>query len=181
MMELLTEAKDAFSRSNVDKKHPFRYFTLVTFGEAYPEARTVVSRGVDKALQILVFTDARSLKVAQIQKNNQVSALFYHPKQKLQVRVQGEAHLIDENHQEYATYLHQVRSSPSLLDYTTSQAPGSVLENDAGDITHGEHLHFLAIQVIPHQLDVLKLDRVQHQRARYAQSGKGWIEQRLVP
>jgi len=177
-MELLTEAKDAFFRSNVDKKHPFRYFTLVTFGETYPEARTVVSRGVDQSLKVLIFTDVRSPKVAQVQANGQVSALFYHSKQKLQVRMKGEAHLIDEKHKDYATYLHQVKSSPSIQDYTTTEAPGSILD---GDITHGETLHFIAIQVIPHQLDILKLDREQHQRARYVKEGENWVEQKLVP
>ncbi len=180
-MELLTIAKEAFFRSNVDKRHPFRYFTLVTFGETYPEARTVVSRRVSNTLQLLIFTDARSPKVAQIQKNNRVSALFYHPKQKLQVRMQGEASLIDDTHPDYPQYLHQVKSSPLVQDYTTLQAPGSLLTDDQISIDHGDTLHFLAIQVTPHRLDVLKLDRTQHQRAQYTKNGEHWEEQKLTP
>ncbi|OJJ20496.1 hypothetical protein BKI52_18740 [marine bacterium AO1-C] len=180
-MKLLKEAKEAFFRSNHDKKHPFRYFTFVTLNDEYPDARTVVSRRVDESLQILIFTDARSPKVAQIQANNHISALFYHPKQKLQVRLKGEARLIDENHEEYATYLHQVKSSPSIQDYTTLQAPSSNLQNSNDEIEHGEKLHFSAIQIIPHQLDILKLDRSQHHRARYTKNNENWEEQKLIP
>ena len=77
-MELFKLAKAELLRSNADRRHPFLYFTLATFGQ-YPEARTVVKRHAGQDLSLLFFTDSRKHKVRQIKKNAKVSALFYHP------------------------------------------------------------------------------------------------------
>ena len=87
-MELFNLAQAELLRSNADRRHPFLYFTLATFGR-YPEARTVVNRHVNAGLSVLLFTDRRTSKVSQARESPRVTALFYHPKKKLQVRMNG--------------------------------------------------------------------------------------------
>ena len=178
-MKLFELAKAELIRSNVDRRHPFRYCVLSTFG-AYPESRTIVKRKVDTDLSILLFTDARSPKVSHIQENPKVSVLFYHSKKKLQIRVKGEAILMDENRSTYNSYFEQIKSSKGIADYTTLEAPGSQLTNETNAL-FGEKIHFLIIKIIPQYLDILQLGLESHERYGYKKMNKEWIEVKLVP
>ena len=178
-MELFKLAKAELLRSNADRRHPFLYFTLATFGQ-YPEARTVVKRHAGQDLSLLFFTDSRTPKVSQIKKNAKVSALFYHPKKKLQVRMKGLAELIGKGDESYDQFLEQIKNSRALKDYTARQAPGSEV-GDESEIVFGEEAHFIAIKIKPAYMDVLRLGREQHERRRYTLEGKNWEEAVLVP
>jgi pyridoxine/pyridoxamine 5'-phosphate oxidase len=179
-MELITLAKAELRRSNADRKHPFRYFNFATLGE-FPEVRTVVSRKVDLDLTLTFFTDARSPKVQQIKKNKQVSALFYHPGKKLQIRMNGLAELVDQRHGDFDRLLNEVKQTSSLKDYTTLQAPGSTVPDEA-KLLFGDEVYFLAIKIKPIKLDVLQLGREGHRRSAYAKNESGeWEEAVLVP
>lgn len=63
-MKLFNLAQAELLRSNADRRHPFLYFTLATFGR-YPEARTVVNRHVNPAdpelKRSFVFSQTREL------------------------------------------------------------------------------------------------------------------------
>ncbi|MCB0583691.1 MAG: pyridoxamine 5'-phosphate oxidase family protein [Phaeodactylibacter sp.] len=178
-MELFNLAQAELLRSNADRRHPFLYFTLATFGR-YPEARTVVNRHVNAGLSVLLFTDRRTSKVSQARESPRVTALFYHPKKKLQVRMNGRAVLIDEGHEEYAQLLERVKSAGNLKDYTTRQAPGSPIAGKP-DIEYGEDIHFLAIRIQPEYIDVLQLGREAHRRSGYTLRDGQWEEAVLVP
>ena len=177
-MNLLQQAKAELSRSNADKKHPFRYFSLSTLAE-YPETRMVVNRKIGQDLSVLLYTDTRTPKVEQIQKNNKVTALFYHPKKRLQIRLKGKASLIQEGHPDFEKYVAKVRQSPSLRDYTTLLSPGSPLATT--EVEHGSILHFTAILIQPDYLDILLLRREGHLRSLYEKIEEEWVENRLVP
>jgi hypothetical protein len=178
-MSLLQQAKAELLRSNADKKHPFRYCSLSTLAE-YPETRMVVTRKVSQNLELTFFTDSRTPKVKQIQANNKVTALFYHPRKRLQIRVKGIATIIGEGHTDYPNYLHQVQQSPSLRDYTTLQIPGSPLTTES--VVHGTDIHFLTILVESLFLDILLLSREGHRRSAYYYMENGqWKEEHLVP
>ncbi|MCO6477651.1 MAG: pyridoxamine 5'-phosphate oxidase family protein [Phaeodactylibacter sp.] len=178
-MELFELAKAELLRSNADHRHTFRYFSLATFG-LYPEVRTVVAREVSQGLSVLFFTDSRTPKVAQIRENPRVSALFYHPKKKLQVRMKGWAELIDEENDEYGPLLERIKNSDALKDYTALQAPGSKVM-DTLDVIYGEGIHFMAVRITPQQMDVLQLGRNQHQRRGYTLEDGEWKEAILIP
>ncbi|MCB9267443.1 MAG: pyridoxamine 5'-phosphate oxidase family protein [Lewinellaceae bacterium] len=178
-MELFELATAELLGSNAGRRHPFLYFTLATFGQ-YPEARTVVARQVSPGLDILFFTDPRSPKVIQIRENPKVSALFYHPKKKLQLRMNGRADIIAEGEDGYDPLLNQVKNSGSLKDYSTRQPPGSVVAKET-DIEFVEDLHFLPIRIRPLYIDVLQLGRETHQRRGYTLEKGIWQEAILVP
>lgn len=180
-MNLLELARVELFRSNVDRKHPFRLLYLSTWGE-YPEVRIVVKRNIDPYLNFTFFTDSRSPKVEQIRNNPKVSALFYHPKKKLQIRLYGQAILIDEGHGDFDRYLQAVKQSSSLQDYTTIQAPGSALKLEAEAASlFGKEIYFLAVEIQAQKLDILQLGRENHRRSVFLRQGYEWSEQVLVP
>ncbi|MCI5081664.1 MAG: pyridoxamine 5'-phosphate oxidase family protein [Saprospiraceae bacterium] len=178
-MSLLDLAKAELLRSNADKRHPFRYFTLGTLSE-YPELRTVVKRKTENELETILFTDSRTPKVEQIRQNNKVSLHFYHPKKKLQIRINGQAELIEEGHTDYDEFYNQIKSAPSLKDYTTQKRPGTEVKEES-QILFGDDIHFIAIRVHPEYLDILQLGSDHHQRSAYFKNGREWEEKVLVP
>lgn len=179
-METLFElAQGELLRANADKRHPFRFFTLATLDQ-YPEVRTVVLRKASPDFKIVVFTDPRSPKIHHIQANAHVSALFYHTKKRLQIRIRAKAILPEASSDEFAQYVQQVKSSFSVSDYTSELAPGAVLDENEVAATE-EKLFFQPIILKPQTIDVLRLSREGHQRIQYWQEDGRWKEARLVP
>lgn len=179
-MQLFQQAKAELIRSNVDRRHPFRYFVLSTFGE-YPESRTVVKRGMEVDLKVLFFTDTRSPKVQQIMKNSKITALFYHPKKQLQIRMKGEAEIISKQDERHSPLLERIRQSESIGDYTTRLPPSTPLPFDNSRTDYLKLIHFTPIYIIPHELDILQLDREGHTRAMYMHKENDWQEILLTP
>ena len=178
-MNLLALAKTELLSSNSVRQHPFRYFSLGTMGD-YPEVRMVVKRKVDQDLTLTFFTDTRSPKVKQIQQNEKVSALFYHPEKKLQIRMNGEAQLLAEEEVTLQQFLRQIKQSGFLKDYMTMQAPGSALEEEA-EVLFGSQVHFSAISIMPVYIDVLQLGVDRHLRSAYSLVRGSWSEVKMVP
>lgn len=178
-MSLLALAKGELLRANADRKHPFRSFSLGTFG-AYPEIRTVVKRKTYEDLTTLFFTDSRSPKIMEIQQNPKVSALFYHPRKKLQVRIKGEALICSPEGKEYQDFLNRIRQSPALKDYTTAQAPGAPISRPEAAL-FDEEIHFAAVKIKPLELDILQLGDQAHERILYVWETGEWRGAQLVP
>lgn len=178
-MELFELAKAQLTRSNADRRHPFRYCYVATSGD-FPELRMVVKRNFGPDWSVLFFTDARTPKVEQIRNEDRVSVLFYDDKKLLQIRMKGRAVLIDEEHEDYGRYVDQVNASPAQSDYKSIQAPGTEVSGEK-DIKWGDALHFMAIRIEPDYLDILKLGKEQHTRRAYVRDGAEWQEKILVP
>ncbi|MFT4760190.1 MAG: pyridoxamine 5'-phosphate oxidase [Paraglaciecola sp.] len=178
-MNLLKVAETEFFRSKTKRQHPFRFFTMATTGE-YPEIRTVVKRDFTADWSLLFYTDARTPKVRQIAKNDKVSALFYHSKKQLQVRIKGIAKPIDKTSKEFSKLLSQIKNSRSAADYLTTNAPGTpILEEST--VVYGDDFHFLPIQIQAVEIDVLQLSREGHQRQLFKKVDGEWLKTNLVP
>ncbi len=111
-MKTITEVKNDYSLEDVlitswkmlaqgvtDAKDPFHTPVLGSTGPDRCSLRTVVLRRVHQEERILIcHSDRRSSKVKDIQTNPGVSWLFYHPRQKVQLRLAGQAtlHFADE-------------------------------------------------------------------------------------
>lgn len=178
-MSLLQLTKTELFRTETDRQHPFGTFALATYS-TFPEIRTVVLRKVYEDLSILFFTDTRSPKVQQIQAHEQVSALFYHPHLRLQLRIKGKGVLLNPEGAEYLQFLDRIKSSRSVKDYTTAHAPGSVLE-EPGASLFKEAIHFTAVKIEPLELDILQLGDVGHTRMLYRQKNAQWEAFPLIP
>ena len=187
-MELLELAQEELLRSNVDTKHPFRYFTLGTLdlNTNIPELRTVVKRGITNNFDLLFYTDTRSPKVEQIRLSPNVTAHFYDPEKMLQIRLKGKAEILSTDGLFYIEKLHSVQASRSKNDYMSLEAPGSVLlregtNHSAVAVEYGEKLYFSVVRIHSFYLDVLLLDQAGHKRAGYRKIGETWQEYQLVP
>jgi len=178
-MNLLELAQSELSRSNTERKHPFRLFTFATKDD-FPAIRTVVNRKFELDWTILFYTDSRTPKVRQIQKNEKVAALFYHPKKKLQIRIRGIAKLIEKNSKLFQHHFEKVKQSQSAKDYLTENAPGNNFPKE-GELIFGEEFHFMPIQIYVKEIDILLLGKEKHERQIFTLKNEAWEMQRVVP
>ena len=166
-------------RGALDPKHPFRYLTVATVGEQFPQVRTVVMRQFTADLEFLAYTDVRSSKVQELLEVPRVSLLFYHPKKQVQVRVKALAtiHVEDELAQEHWKRVPDKRRSEyqSKLDPATRIAAPA-----AGWESSSEHSHFSVLKFSPLSIEVLQLAREGHLRIQY-DLASGWQGVWLVP
>ena len=166
-------------RGALDPKHPFRYLTVATVGEQFPQVRTVVMRQFTADLEFLAYTDVRSSKVQELLEVPRVSLLFYHPKKQVQVRVKALAtsHVMDELAQEHWKRVPDKRRSEyqSKLDPATRIAAPA-----AGWESSSDHSHFSVLKFSPLSIEVLQLAREGHLRIQY-DLASGWQGVCLVP
>ncbi len=162
------------------KGHPFRYFTLATVGaNGLARLRTVVLRQVSQDLKLTIYTDNRTKKVAHIKANSQVSLLFYHPKNLLQLKIEGTAQLVFDE-ERLKKYWSGVQLS-SRKDYITENSPGTEIKNP-DEISYLEDKnYFLMIDIVPKKIEYLKLKRPNHIRAEFVKENEDWNGTFLVP
>jgi pyridoxamine 5'-phosphate oxidase len=166
-------------RGALDPKHPFRYLTVATFGEQFPQVRTVVLRQFTTDLEFLVYTDARSSKVQELLELPRVSLLFYHPKKQVQVRVQALAtvHVEDELSQANWKRVPDKRR----VEYQSELGPGKrIMHPKDGWESSKESAHFSVLKFSPLSLEVLQLSREGHLRIQF-DLASGWEGSWLVP
>lgn len=91
--ELLARIFALLTRGTADRKSPLHTPTVATISaDGSPQARTVVFRKFLPEKRELIFhTDLRSPKIAELHADKRISWLFYHPGEKLQFRIAGEA------------------------------------------------------------------------------------------
>jgi len=174
--ETLTEIKKGITK----RGHPFRLFTLASISAlGTPSLRTVVFRHFNDNLNLVFYTDARSQKVKEIEKNADVSLLFYHPENLLQITVKGKASVITDS-KVLDGYWSNIPDG-NKKDYTTQTAPGTPMNNpDALEYLNENH-HFCAIQIEPLSIEYLKLKRPNHIRVLFSKTKDSWESQFLAP
>jgi pyridoxine/pyridoxamine 5'-phosphate oxidase len=177
--QFLDYCRGELVNGHVKRGHPFRYFTLSTISDEKPRQRTVVLRKLLPDFNVLFYTDARSQKVQDIAKNPNVSALFYHPKKLMQVKLEGKAKLITDT-EELNSYWKAIPES-SRKDYITRLAPSTNLANPDHVEYEEEQPHFAAIKIIPETMEYLQLKRPNHMRILYTKQAEEWKGQFLVP
>lgn len=174
------ELKDEIHKGVYKKGHPFRYFTLATVGlDDIARLRTVVLRRVSEDLTLTLYTDKRSKKITHLKENNKVSLLFYHPKQLLQLKVEGTARIITDA-KILKTYWSGVQPN-SRKDYITTIAPGGTIDNpDNVEYLEDENF-FCMVEITPFKIEYLKLKRPNHIRAKFSKTETDWEGEFLVP
>lgn len=181
MKELLfKEITDELRLGTSEKGHPFRFFSLGTMGlDGTIGLRTVVLRNVSNSLQLTFYTDSRSPKITEIQKNNTVSALFYHSSKMIQLRIEGKAHIEKDD----SVLKKKWKAIPNVAqkDYNTNQPPGSNIPNSEEIQYLTEKNHFCMVHIIPNRIDFLKLGQPFHTRIEFSREGKEWKGNYLVP
>lgn len=177
--QFLEECRRELINGYTKKHHPFRYLTLATLYNQQPRQRTVILRKLISDFNLIIYTDTRSQKIHDIQSNSSISALFYHPKKLLQVKLIGTASLISSA-QEIESYWQHIPKN-SRKDYITQHAPGTPIKNP----DHVEYLpdqaNFGVLQVAPTSIEILQLKRPNHLRIEFTLKDGDWQGQFLVP
>jgi len=171
-----------FRKGSVQKKHPFKNVVLSTIESERPSSRWVVFRKLTDGESFLVFTDSRSDKVDQLEKNPNCSLLFYHNRQGLQIRVKGKVKIHEENEMT-EKYWPGVKGS-SAKNYTTVLAPGTEIASTEEGYkweNNPDGSHFTILEIIPNDMEVLQLGRDGHIRAGFRRIKDCWKGSFLVP
>ena len=175
-----TELELELRKGTSKKGHPFRFFTLATIGQgSIARLRTVVLRRVSEDFKLIFYTDRRSKKIEHIKHNSGVSLLFYHPKQLLQLKIEGKAEIVTDS-EALQKYWSGIQPA-SRKDYTTSAAPGSPISNP-DTLDYLEHRnYFTIIEVTLSKIEYLKLKRPNHLRILFSKEDGEWDGAFLVP
>lgn len=174
--ELTTELRNCIYK----KDHSFRYATLATIGKkSIARLRTVVLRHVSEDLQLTIYTDSRTKKIAHIKENNQVSLLLYHPEKLLQLKIEGTAQIVTDE-KRLNTYWNIVQSN-SRKEYSADISPGSEIKTPDQVEYMKENHYFAMIDILPKTIEYLKLKRPNHIRVLFEKDNSGWESTFLVP
>tara|TARA_Y100000768_G_scaffold228550_1_gene172531 strand:+ start:80 stop:721 length:642 start_codon:yes stop_codon:yes gene_type:complete len=173
--EILKAEYQELNNAITDGGHEYHCFYLATVYLKTPSLRTVVLRSFNKNKNSLSFhTDLRSNKIKEIKSNDNISALFYNKKRKVQIRMRGKAVLLEDSI-ELKTIWSKMRPE-SKLCYMGPFAPGQILDHfqpnlpnhNAQNISTENHKkgykNFCRVTIQLDKLDWLQLDHRGHRR-----------------
>lgn len=167
-------------------------FSTLT-AEGAPTLRTVFLRSMDAgSRRLTAFTDARSHKVAELERDPRAALLFYDPLSDIQVRLAGRAAICRTG--ERADSAWESAAPSSRRAYLVMAPPGSpsaapvsgLPEDVEGIIPPPERLeegrkNFALLEFIFKEADVVVLSRSGHRRARIRFSAAAVSGEWLVP
>ncbi|MFC4870640.1 pyridoxamine 5'-phosphate oxidase family protein [Negadavirga shengliensis] len=165
-----------------EDRHPFRLVSFASQSANGPDVRCVVLREVDEHLGLYIFTDSRSNKIGQLNKNEQVALLFYHPEKRTQIRIKGTVSLHHQDRPSKTFWATLDR--PSQQGYHQIAAPGTTISKPEEAYEWDIHLadcHFMVIRVLPHEIWALQLDGHTHVRAKFVRQGETWTKTWMAP
>lgn len=157
---------------------PNHYLQLATVREdGSPAIRTLVYRGRNEQQHLLMVSDARSEKFAQLIAQPQAEICWYFYDSREQFRFTGEAQCIIPSDQDPSiTRLWQSLSQQAKQQYFWPN-PGIPINDESDfdltqegldkvDLTHPP-MHFCVIKMVPIKVDYLKLIQPMHRHWRY--------------
>lgn len=189
--EILKNIWKNLDLGTLQRRHPFHQPVFATICDREPSLRTVVLRRFWRRPPMLAFHSHKgSPKINQIKANPNVYWLFYHPEEKLQVRVKGTAivHLGDELAEEQwqSTELFSRRCYVGEAPTQTSKKPTSGLPEDLIDRepTREEsevgHANFVVVTSTIDQIDCLEMSVKGHRRSLFVWNETGELETRWL-
>lgn len=172
--ELRQRLWQELQRAALDRHHSWRTPVLATTGlDGLAQARTVVLREVRRPeAQLLIYTDARSPKVAELRAQPLASLLCWSPRLNWQLRLQLRFE-VSQGDGEAGAAWERVRQSPSASDYLAARAPGERLPEAQAALLDTPQLAVLRGQVLG--MDWLELSRAGHRRARLDAQRVEWL------
>lgn len=131
-----TDVHDQLKRAGVDTRHKFRFFTVATIGnteKTIPQSRMVVLRSFSDDWTFEFYTDHRSSKVEEIKDTPIISAMFWDPPKRVQVRIEANVSL--HNQDDVADERWKDVQGDAQKAYTSTLTPGSPIDDpkDAHD------------------------------------------------
>ena len=185
--ELLKRAWKHLDLGVIQRKHPFHSPVFVTVDGDFASPRTVILRRFWRKPATLAFhSHLGSPKIGHIEANPRVSWHFYHPGEKLQLRIRGHAEvhstgeLADEQWE--STRLFSRRCYVGVAPSMTSKKPTHgmpedlVLREPTVEESEVGRNNFCVISTKISFVDLLELDVRGHRRSYYKWDDNGQIE-----
>ncbi|KDB50854.1 hypothetical protein X805_35460 [Sphaerotilus natans subsp. natans DSM 6575] len=178
-----------------DRAHEWRQPVLATVCPEFgPQARTVVLREVDVASRtLLLYTDARSPKVAQLQADPRAQLLCWSRALGWQLRLGGRI-LVSTEGLDVTSRWALLRHTRAAQDYLSPQRPGQPIavtevdapaeglaETERADSSRAERAHFAVLRLRVERMDWLSLDPQGHRRAVFDARDAGLSGRWCVP
>ena len=163
-------------RAVQDRDHAWRTPVLATLDkDGAPNARTVVLRHADAALQSLqFFTDCRSPKIAELIHQPSAMLVFWSKRLNWQLRVRAEIGVQTTGPQVDVVW-EQLSQSAAAGDYLSVDAPGDELPVEPVVPSVVKATHYLAIlEAKVQEIDWLELSRSGHRRAVFGKDTWQW-------
>ena len=189
LAELNAALWQELTRAPRDKHHEWRTPVLATLDGDVADARTVVLREVDAAAAtLLIYTDSRSGKLAQLQASPVGTLVMWSRRLSWQLRLRV-ALSADTDGLAVATRWARLRLSPAAQDYLSPLPPGSEVTEPAEAAVAAapaesapplrsappERGHFAVLRARVLSTDWLELHRDGHRRARFDADGARWL------
>jgi len=160
-----------------DRSHGWRTPVLATVDGEAADARTVVLREVSAERQAIdFFTDARSPKVAQLQRKPLGTVVAWCPRLSWQLRMRVSLQ-IETDGLAVSSLWAKLRLRPAAQDYMSELPPGSLLPVGLAPSRPeaGARAHFALLRATVLQIDWLALRPEGHRRALVDAQGARWI------
>lgn len=189
--EILKRVWNHLDLGVIDPKHPFHTPVFATENGTAPSLRVVVLRRFwRKPAAIAFHTHLGSPKVEQIKNNPNVSWLFYHVEQKLQVRVKGiaEVHTDDELSQEqweatgvFGRRCYIGEAPTQISKKPTHGMPKEIAKhNPTKEESEVGRKSFAVISSTINSIDCLELDVHGHRRSLFVWNENGELENKWL-
>ena len=184
--QALTDVHDQLKRAAVDTKHNFRFFSVATSGLADQPAqsRMVVLRSFTENWEFEFYTDHRSSKVEEIKKRPVLSALFWDPSKRVQVRIEAGAEIHHQN--ELAKERWTSVQGGAQKAYNSPVTPGRQINQP--DDAHQwpkqmDDSYFAVVSCKASCIKVLQISGMEHLALQYDRksSGSEWIGTWIAP
>lgn len=167
---------DELDRATREREHGWRTVALATVAaDGCADARSVILREVDAAASCLrIYTDARSLKVAQIRAQPLGSLLAWCPRLSWQLRLRVRLR-VDTGEPAVRPRWARLRLTPGAQDYISALSPGSPL-GDGAMAADMAASHFALVHADVLAMDWLELHADGHRRALFDTDGERWVQ-----
>ncbi len=164
----------ALTQATRERDHAWRNAVLATVDGDAADARSVVLREVDAdAHRLVVYTDSRAGKVAQLRTHPSATLLMWSPQLSWQLRCRVHCEVEDEGLAVSSRWA-LVRLSPTAQDYLSPLSPGTALGAQPAALSHRENFAVVTASVI--SIDWLELHRNGHRRAQFADGAARWLQ-----
>ena len=192
LSDILSHAWDLLARGGADKKHPYHFPVLATYGPQGVQQRTIVLRKAYPPERLLrAYSDARPQKIVDLQQHPEASWLFYDHGSKEQIRARGRVTLHQQDDlakelwntippQARGDYLGPVAPGTHADGYTDN-LPSDFREEPTEENTQAGFNNFVVIESEVTGIDYLKLRRNGHLRAQFYWEEGHWRHHWTAP
>ena len=191
--KFLSISWDLLTNAAVERKGSYQRPTIATVdNQGIARQRVVVLRHVDQNQRLLTFyTDARSVKVKELEEQPYLSWIFWDENTNVQIRMTGKA-LLQSGSNQCKTLWEQLPLI-AKANYASTQIPGMPQPTDSASLPEGWNTtgnkaiinkafeNFMVVTAQVENIDLLHIHREGHQRAVFNYSDLNWTGQWVTP